>query len=219
VEGGKESRSINGLNISFEKVAEETLAMIVPDVKYISFEDFILSGEWVTSGSSSIGKVEWKLGEEEGKIKARKNLVPDVIDLKELYTKCQDVREQHHKSIIKAELGKLRIAVASDMENYLIMTWINRMLGGPYSQWEGSTIDESVNEQTNRMTAMIRACEKAFGLPFDYKNFDHQPTTDEVLIIVNILCKAARKNVAQYDLEIYDGYISRLKESFRNSTL
>lgn len=182
--------------LKFKEVAAEALRMHIPPVAWIDLWDFIRSGEWLTTGSSSIGMVEWSYDGESGSFKARKNMVVHVVSGDEL---CEYVKgmfgKQTNRTIVKAELGKMRLAVAGDLATYLMMTWINRLLGGAYVQWPGSTIEEDLPQMSDRLIDMLSALASGFGLPFDYKGFDHQPTTAELIVIIEQLIAHARNNV------------------------
>jgi hypothetical protein len=58
-----------------------------------------------------------------------------------------------------------------------------------------------------------------WGLPFDYKGFDHQPTTSEIVCIVGHLCRAAETNVPRSQLDSYRILAENILSGFRNSTL
>lgn len=205
----------------FDNLVKEYLPMDVPPVNYISFRDFIMAGEWATAGSSSEGRIVVTDidGNEIGDFKARKNLAVDVLDLEELVRECLSWSKQVNYTIIKSELGKVRLAVASDLQTYLQMTWILKFLGGAYSQWPGSTTDETFEEQTKRMWKMLKLCVKKLGLPFDYKAFDHQPTTEQLVSIMKWVCYKARSNIPVTGLAEYDQVCDNVIRGFYNSEL
>lgn len=210
----------NYYGVDFQELCNTELKMEVLPVTYISFHDYVTKAEWLTAGASSVGSLEVEV--EEGKtkkIKAKKNTVPDVYDLEELFEKCLTWAKQENYSIIKSELGKIRMAVASDMPMYLQMSWVNYLLNGAYNQWPGSTTDEDFEAQTKRMFRMLTLCSKMLGLPFDYAAFDHQPTTEELKSIVRVILNAARRNVPISDLAMYDKIAENVLTSFDHSFL
>lgn len=149
-----------------------------------SFSAYVESAVWTTSGASDVGRVYWKAGTESGKFKARKNLVPDVEDLADLATRAIRSGEQHNTTVIKSELGKIRLAVCSDLSTYLKMDWLSRFMTHAYKQWPGSTIEETIYEQTERQSVMWSGCRSGmWHLPFDFSGFDHQPSTPELQAI------------------------------------
>jgi hypothetical protein len=181
---------------TFRNIAHEVLGNVIPKpVVWQSFHDFVLSGEWETPGSSSVGRVEWAFGEEKGHFKARKNLVPDVVDLEQLAEDCVKETAQSNIAIIKSELGKIRMAVASDMHTYLKMSWLTKLMGGAYLQWPGVVLEETAEEQNDRMIDMLKELRDRWCLPFDYAAFDHQPNTSELKAIVDVLLDVAHGNV------------------------
>ena len=209
------------LGLTFENVARDVLTTTPDYVQYVSLEDFILHEEWATSGSSSVGKL-FILDDEdkEIKIKARKNFVSDVVDRQELLDlTLLNMDKQVNKTLVKSELGKVRLAVAADIEGYLSMSWLSYLLNGAYKKWKGSTIEETVLQQNARMLNMLKLCKDHYGLPFDYAGFEHQPTTQELQIIVRILGEIAVLNVPVSERPKFWSYLDRIILSFDHDTL
>jgi hypothetical protein len=218
--GGAEHGLGKGLDIdSFDKIARDMLKVYPGHVSWLDLRSFVESGNWETSGASSVGKVEWEFDGKTGHFKARKNMVPDVVDLVKLATMVEEATKQTNIALIKSELGKIRIAVASDMETYLIMSWMSRMLNGCYKQWPGNTLEEDLSAQTLRLFKMSQKIKKGWNLPFDYSSFDHQISTDEILSIVRVLIEMARDNVPSGQETYFDAIAERLVESFSHSTI
>lgn len=201
-------------------LCDEFLPMNFHPVVWTSFGDWVVKASWLTTGASSVGYllVTGPDGKQM-KIKARKNMVADVIDLGELAEDSVQFRGQTNSTIIKSELGKLRLAVAGDIYNYLKMTWITDLLGGAYYDWPGNTSEENMTQQTERMAKMLSLCAKRFGLPYDYAGFDHQPTLDELLGIIKRLTKHARLNVPTEGLAEFDDIVSSIVSGFHSATL
>lgn len=218
-EGGEQEHEIPGL-VDFKETAREVLKMTPPVVEWISFHDYVVGRSWSTSGASSVGRVTVEVDGEQHEFKARKNLVADTYDLEQLYHECvESGSRQVSVAIVKSELAKLRIAVASDIYTYLKMSWVDRMLGHAYALWPGGTLDEPLNIQTDRMITMMRALCKRYGLPFDYAAFDHQPTLDELVDIVAILCDAASPNVPNEFITEFSSIVQDIVDGFRNGVL
>lgn len=216
-EGGEEHRYFG---YTWDGLCREYLAMGYRRVAYIRFEEFVRRATWLTGGASSVGRLELKL--EDGsviKVKARKNMVADVVDLGELAADSLSATSQDNYVIIKSELGKLRLAVAGDIYTYLKMTWVTHLLGGAYYDWPGNTSEESFQQQTKRMARMLQLCATHFGLPYDYKGFDHQPTTAELKSISAVLCDHARLNVPPAEWARYDAIAANIIGGFDRSTL
>lgn len=205
--------------ISFKDTAREQLFVIPAPVEPISFEDYVKSGKWTTAGSSSLGKVEWEYNGESGHFKARKNMLVYLYTPDELWDYVQTQKKQINKTLIKSELGKIRLAVSSDLATYLRMSWVDYYLNSCYLKWPGSTMQESLNDQSNRLFTMLKELINHWGLPFDYKEFDHQPTLDEILEIVECLFDMARLNVPNNLLPIYEEVCSDIREGFRTAVL
>jgi hypothetical protein len=204
----------------FRKIADEILDIPGDTVPWMSFEDYVVSGEWETTGSSSVGRVEWEFEGEAGKsFKAKKNLVPDVYDLRDLAWESVEEVEQENRSLEKSELGKIRIAVAGDIYTYLKMAWLMRFCGGSYLNWLGNTLAEDAVQQTDRMIAMLQAIVKAWNLPFDYRGFDHQPQTVELQAILTVLFRVGRRNVPVGHTAEFDTLVTNVLGSFDAATL
>lgn len=204
---------------SLEALAQEVLEVEVEHSPYVSFSDFVEGGSWATAGSSSEGKVELDFAGEELTFKARKNLAYEVLDLRDLADRARNNKKQINISIVKSELGKLRIAVAGDLLTYLQMTWINERLNGCYLKWRGSTIEEGNHEQFARMVQMLKALKGRYGLPYDYAAFDHQPTTDELLVILDRVLDLARRNVPTEHHSEFDEIGENVRVGFGHSVL
>jgi len=183
---------------TFTRLAEAELVVGAETIDYEEFTQWVESGAWSTSGASSVGEVLWQAdtpdGPEQGKLKARKNLVPDVADLHALAMSALAQRAQVNKAFVKPEQGKLRTAVTSDTETYLKMEWATRSLGTSYLRWRGSTLNERSAAERRRLYRMWMEIISGWDLPFDYLAEDHQPTTAELQAIVDCLYKQALKN-------------------------
>lgn len=192
-------RGIGTPGVTFASQVPIALAMNVPRREYVSFEDYIRSGEWATAGASSVGRVEVEYVEEgeekQFKFKPSKSQLREVMTDDEIIDYVEAHTEQVNVAIVKAELAKLRIAVSGDLATYLRMSWLTRLLNSAYNDWPGSTTEEGLAEQTNRLIMMLQTLKKHWGLPFDFKAFDHQPTTEEILLIVDWLFAHMMQNV------------------------
>lgn len=217
--GGEHGLSESTSLTEFKTIAEMVLTMSGEAVGWSDFVKYVMDGEWETTGSSSVGVVEWEYDAESGHFKARKNLVPDVVNLLTLALEAYVNKTQRNVAILKSELAKLRLAVASDMETYLQMAWLVRLLGGGYLSWPGTTIEEDVVKQTDRMIKMLDTIGMSWNLPFDYAAFDHQPNTSELKVIVEILIKNARLNVPVDKLDEFEAICARILSGFDNATL
>lgn len=165
------------------------------DVNYYELKDFIANADWERSGASSIGRVKWSYKDEKdpaynrsGTFKARKNFVLDLFTVEEVASMCLDAYEHvDNVAIIKSELAKIRIAVASPIQLYLLECWLLSFAGSFYLNWEGSTLEEGPAEELLRNYTQWRSVLAGkFVLPFDYSEFDHQIRLDEVTEILKI---------------------------------
>lgn len=204
---------------SWKELCREFLPMRKHKATFTPFKEWVEAGGWLTSGASSVGRVEIAVDGKVRRVKARKNMVADVVDLGELAADALSDSRQSNVTIIKSELGKLRLAVAGDIHTYLKMTWINDLLGGAYYDWPGNTSEEDFEAQTKRLDRMLQLCAKCFGLPYDYQGFDHQPTLTELLHIVDRLIEHARLSVPFDNLGQFDEVANSVRVGFRNATL
>jgi hypothetical protein len=216
-DGGEEH---NYFGWNWRDLCREFLPMSYRHVKFKTFRQFVIDGDWITGGASSVGRLH--LTGPDGKtynIKARKNMVPDVIELEKLADDAEAATSQENFTIVKSELGKLRLAVAGDIYTYLKMTWVNELLGGAYYDWPGNTSEEDFEQQTLRLERTLELCARGYGLPYDYAGFDHQPQTDELLGIVDRLCEHAALNVPPSERPAFDRLVGSIKFGFRSATL
>lgn len=204
----------------WKSLVKDFLPMGYKPVEFMTFDDFVKKGDWLTTGASSVGRVEIELPDGKTKrIKARKNMVADVVDLGQLAVDARAAVGQVNTTIVKSELGKLRLAVAGDIYTYLKMTWVNYLLGGAYYDWPGNTSEEDFVEQTKRLSKMLALCAVKLGLPYDYAGFDHQPTTQELVTIVQHLMAHARLNVPPLYLQDFDSIADNIVGGFYRSVL
>jgi hypothetical protein len=209
----------NYLGNSFETLCESFLHMDDVEVTYISFEDYVREGRWITAGASNVGKVQWSYGDKKGSFKARKNLVTDVVEVDDLISSALSSNKQVNVALVKEELGKLRIAVASDMDTYLKMSWLNHLLGQAYTTWKGDTSNESFIGTTDRLRDMLLLVSKAFGLPFDFEGFDHQPETYELVTIVRVMCTFIERFIPEGHLSQFRMIADSVIAGFSNSVI
>jgi len=179
----------------FQDLVDEALQCPDVAVDYVSFEDYVRRGSWLTSGSSSIGRVSVEFDGKVYRFKARKNVLPDLYEPEDLVALCRSWIGQENSTLVKSELGKVRLAVAGDIATYLMMSWIISLTGKCYLQWSGSTGQESVGDLCRRLNTMLDLCQEGASLPFDYRSFDHQPTTEEIETIYQWFLAKAGKNV------------------------
>lgn len=208
---------------TWDDLVSEFLPMKPERVTYVPFDEWVKDASWVTAGASSVGRVYLDVPDEDGmtrvKFKARKNMVPDVYDLGQLAFEAKQLSLQTNTTVVKPELGKVRLAVAGDMYTYLKMAWIGRLMGKADRAWPGSTSEEDMVTQTERMYKMIQLCARGYGMPYDYKGFDRQPTTEELKGIGRAFIRAARTNVPQAAMAEFDLIANQVIDGFDWSTL
>lgn len=204
----------------FERQARKVVRKTqVPYVRYVTLDEYIRSDQAKTSGASSIGKVEYEFEGETEKFKARKNFLLDIYAPGEVLKIVNEGSgKQTANAFVKPELGKCRIAVTGDVSSYYIMSWLNDLAGHSYLQWPSNTLEENALQQTQRMETMMAQLEQSFSLPFDYKGFDRQPTTEEIQILMRLYLEFALENVPLEDKRQVEIYIEQVIASFSNAT-
>lgn len=208
------------LGLKWADVVRAALRMPNPVGTYTTFSQFVQSCKWSTSGASSVGRGTLTLPDgTTTKFKCRKNNVVDFVSLDQLTTDAIASQSQVNTTIVKSELGKIRIAVAGDMYTYLKMAWIDSLLGGTYYEWEGAVHDEDFLSTTKRLNEMLSACAHFFGLPYDFDGFDHQPLTEELVGIVSFLIEVARVVVPPEGLPEFDTIASSIVKGFNDAVL
>lgn len=151
----------------------------------LTLRDWLERGDWERSGSASFGRVDYEIttsdGVKKGHFKARKNILMDVTHFTDLYSRVTTYSDQENKAIIKSELAKIRIAVASPLETYLQMSWMYALGGSFYLSWPGNTLEEPLAQEAarNELTH-YHLSQGRFALPYDFAAFDHQPTKAEI---------------------------------------
>jgi hypothetical protein len=194
-----------------------TQPKLTPDK--ITFREFIQKGDWATSGSSSEGKLTLvnTIDGTTKEIKCRKNFVLDSMTTDTLYDLALNATTQQNTTLLKCELGKIRLAVASDLGSYLCASYIVYHSGGCYLNWPGVTLEERTNDKITRLMETKGKLQHSVGVPFDFKSFDHQLTTTEIKVIVSVLCDAARINA--YADPDFERVSSNVLNSFDHSFL
>jgi len=206
--------------VYFKRIAKEMLYNKPNKTEFISFYDWVHNASnWETAGSSSTGKIFWSFGAETGKFNVRKNLVPDVISMDELYYQATHDYIQTNTSITKTEPVRTRLAVSSDLITYLRQSWLAYLSNHWYHEWEGSTIEETNAQMYARMVDMIEMTKTQYSLPFDYAGFDHQPSKEETAIILESKYHAARTNTPPEEWANLDHIISLDKAGYATATL
>jgi len=168
--------------VDFARVREVLMEKVVlagiPEDKFLPFEEWVEGLTWVTSGSIGSVKIEeefkWDDGDETGRVRMRKNMVPFVIDVSSAVAEALSDRPEIYRVFVKCEAGKWRLAVAGSFGVYLLQSYLMYVGGSYYLDWPGSTMEENAIETLERMDETISSLFGAFGFPFDFEAFDHQ---------------------------------------------
>jgi hypothetical protein len=202
----------------FEQIVNRLLVKVPKKWnRRMSFREYLDSGIWSTSGSSTVGRVVIEIGGKLKTIKARKNMILDMYTVDELYTMCMSQVGQQNFVIVKSELGKVRLAVASDLANYLLMSYQAYCASDFYKEWEGCVSGEAPNVQFKRMLETLFELEGKWAMPYDYAGYDHQPELHELRACASVVSTVGRANVD--DLEEYDKISKIIRDGWTNATL
>ncbi|ANH79339.1 RNA-dependent RNA polymerase [Golden shiner totivirus] len=188
---------------------------------YITFENYVKDGKWITAGSSSIGHVDWEFDSESGKFKARKNMLTNIYTRNEIWEIIKDWDGKIvSRAIIKGEMSKIRLAVASNIQMYIYESYLMYLSGHVYKDWFGITLDQSTNENLNENIKIRNLCkENKYILPFDYAAFDHQATTKEIQLITDYYFKLGLKNVPEAEKKFVSNLITKTVNAYGNSEI
>jgi len=126
-------------------------------------------------------------------------------------------KNQENSVLVKSELGKVRLAVSSDLLTYLKMAYILYCSSLFYQKIDDTVGGEDVNSQISRLARTVILCENHYGMPFDYKGFDHQPQTSELQANQKVINAVGRLNTP--NLVEYDYLAANVIDSYENSTL
>jgi len=204
---------------SFEELADEVLRYPAAVVESLTLKEYIATYKWLTAGSSSEGVIHWSTPLEKGKIKCRKNLVIDILDTDALYSLAIGTESQRNTVLIKSELGKIRLAVASDLGTYLLMAWMIYHCGGAYLNWPNTTLKESIDEQSDRIICVLKELATTWGLSYDFKAFDHQPQTSEIVCVWKLMSDIARTNIPNKNYFEWEHIRDTVTKGFYTATL
>lgn len=183
--------------------------------KPLTFLQFITSNHWITAGASTEGKIVIIYDGKQHKVKCRKNVVKDVIEISALHKAAIDSTQQIAHAFAKYETGKIRIAVTGDLLSYLKMAWLAYLAEYSYKRWPETTRQEDGLARTTRMLAIIDACKAGvFGLAWDFKGFERQVQTAESKIIQSQVNDQA---IANYPSSA--DVAQNVMDTFDNSTL
>ncbi|APG76027.1 hypothetical protein 2 [Hubei diptera virus 22] len=175
---------------------------------WISFEQYVKSLVWTTSGSSSVGLVHYFDGKRQRHFKPRKNMVTTLFTPDELWALVSawdgTIR---NIPVVKNELGKIRLAIASNFESYVWESYCLDMFGHGFKNWGGITLDETVAaESTRNEKDMARLGLGWYALPWDFASFDHQVRTEEIQDILTRMAAMADPRVRHQWARVIGSY-------------
>jgi hypothetical protein len=204
----------------FVKRAEKVLTAPAERVKFVTFTEYVVSGDWSTAGASSMGRVRGEAAGKRFNLKARNNLAIGVLDLAAIAGLALRANNREFWALVKSELGKLRIAVGGDLLTYLLQSYCIHLSGGSYEKWPGCVRGEDIYELTDRLLETVRRLAAGiYALDFDWEKFDHQFPLDEVAAVTNQLYSSARPNVPGWYTDEIDGILALIAAGVYRSTV
>lgn len=189
------------------------------DTPWITLKEYIESGDWVTAGASSAGSLTLEFLDETYHVKCRKNFVLDVLTYDEL-TKIAEDPTDDSVVFVKNELGKLRLAVVSDLGSYLLMSWFARVSGYSYKSWKWTTRNETGDGKLERMRqTLANISSGSYGMAWDYKGFERQVNLSEITSTVDVLYDRASSVLTQSQLKVLNEVRLRINWGLMHSTI
>jgi len=204
---------------TFRDYFKEFVSLVPDRVESMSLREYIESGVWQTAGSSSMGKYQIEIRGEIFKVKCNKHTVTDVLSIDEIYEACRNLGRQTNYAVTKPETGKVRMVVAGDLATYIVGAYLTYCTGRAKYKIEGLTRGESFRQKLDRLTRMTNLCKTHYTLAFDYKAFDHQPTTEQIKDICDIYFECGVVNVSDRDVEEWADLKRRFIAGFDNAIL
>lgn len=195
---------------TFRSYFQQFVPLVPEKVKPMSLREYIESGLWQTAGSSSMGRYEIQIRDEVFKVKCNKHTLTDVVSIDDIYTACVELGNQVNYAVTKPETGKVRMVVAGDVATYIVGAYLTYCTGRAKYKIEGLTRGENFDQKLERLTKMTNLCRTHFTLAFDYKAFDHQPTTEQIKDICDVYFDCGVSNVRTEDI----GQWADLKQRF-----
>jgi hypothetical protein len=184
----KEGKFLEHRDLFISKLKQPMLNKVVTKDSFLTW--VLNSANWARAGSSSEGRVSGTV-DDDGEItdvefKATKNVIPLIINLVELVAKAQNqpIDKVMEMVIQKVEpAAKPRTAAAAELIEYLVDTWV-------FQHYEKRSLipemilQESTHEEYQRYLLTLASIKNMYGVSFDYKGFDTQPTQQELSILL-----------------------------------
>lgn len=181
--------------------------------RFISVDDFIKNGDiWCTSGSGfepEVGKMKVYDVSKQDEIEVKKNKWSVRWQMSNSEAKHLMMRKRYQmcKAVQKAEPGKVRAVISSDVSLYLKMTYISLFLDQIFKNRRDTTLYMNGEERDRLWQKMAK--DGTWRMPLDQSAFDQNATQRQVLIIVKVLKDLLKHFVHKKDvldelLEIMD---------------
>lgn len=201
-------------SLTLAKYWEILMSFPVTARKRKTFMEWLSTGEYTTSGASSIAYVDAILNNVEVEFKGKKSWLPIVYEAYQLYHMCKQATSFKCKTGLKPELGKIRFFVGFDDLGYLIQSYILYLMNKWYVGYKGITLDQSVSQAFMRDKSIVSSLATAWAMPFDYKQFDHQITKIEVELICRRVIDVVQNYLDPEDYWMADKFMQTVSNAY-----
>jgi hypothetical protein len=190
--------TVTGVNKVRCSIGERS-KIIITDLR-----QYIESGDWEVTGSSSIGKVTVSINGEQKKIKCRKNTLLDSgITVEEIYRQCLSLNQSVSTGFTKEEPQKYRIVVGSDVLMVIMMKFVMQWFELKLDFIPGLSYRDTPDYFERKANHIIDAINKKYAIVnFDFKSFERQPTRSEMSMITDWCCSHVKHAPTADGLEV-----------------
>jgi hypothetical protein len=173
------------------KVRSLLFSSRIPSSDFSSFLEFVSSGAWERSGSSSVGRLSFTYNGESFTPKARKNLVWTTIPYTRLAQDALASDSQVGVVALKEEPGKVRIVVAGDLYTNLKMAYLSSKIERNFGSWWWLYYSDSASDWIQLVNKTRNTLRSYSSMPYDMKTIDHQPNQSEMLVLATEISRYA----------------------------
>jgi hypothetical protein len=153
--------------------------------RIMSREQYIESGKWAGSGSSSGQKLHY---ESEGKLKTfRRTKLSSFLANRfdKLVSSLTEKKKDVSKVIQKLEAGKARAVINAGLESFLKMDFLSQWVDDGFKGSEISSLFCGNKYLMNKWSTISQSCSNQnWKVPLDQSEFDHQITSDMIFILI-----------------------------------
>jgi len=149
----------------------------------ISFEDYVADPDlWGTAGNAYTAEKKFDVTVDGKKARLTKAQLGECVPPETLIEIVRNREQATHKTLLKSEIGKVRLAVNSDFFQYLLDSWVYYRLGKNTIKGHlPFTLAENNQQSVEREIRMAESCKdpNKIKVPSDYSEFDRNISKDE----------------------------------------